>query len=338
MRRLFTTLILALILVGGGWALVNRDQIHNPKDVFRLVTEQMNKFRSASVPANFASWSQTPANDSIRIATFNIQTFGSAKASNPRVMQYLAEICQQFDVIAIQEIRGQDQTLLSQFVGQINGGKLAYDYVISPPLGRKQYREQSAFIFNQAKVQLDNAYTYTVNDPDDVMIREPFVGWFRVANIRPEEAFTFSLVNLHLDAQRPAAELPYLAELFRAVRSDGRGEDDVLLVGDFNAGDRGLAIASRRSGLTWVISNQATNTRANNQYDNIVLDSRATVEFTGRAGVFDFLKHFNLSLDDALEISDHLPVWADFSCLEGQANNRIAQQTSTASSRTSKKF
>ena len=330
MRRFITTLLLALILVGGGWALVNRDQIHNPQDVFRLVTEQMNKFRSTAIPSSLASWTQSSNEDSLRIATFNIQTFGTAKASNPQVMQYLAEICRQFDVIAIQEIRGQDQTLLPQFVKQINDGKLAYEFVISPPLGRKQYREQSAFIFNQAKVQLDNAYTYTVNDPEDVMIREPFVGWFRAANVRPDEAFTFSLVNLHLDAQRPTAELPYLTELFRAVRADGRGEDDVLLVGDFNAGDRGLASTGRRSGLTWVISNQATNTRANNQYDNIVFDGRATVEYTGRSGVFDFLKHFNLSLNEALEISDHLPVWADFYCGEGQSPQRTAEKESSA--------
>jgi hypothetical protein len=53
---------------------------------------------------------------------------------------------------------------------------------------------------------------------------------------------------------------------------------------------------------------------------------RPTVENTGQLGVFDFLKHFNLSLDDALEISDHLPVWADFSCLEGQSVRRVADE------------
>ena len=43
----------------------------------------------------------------------------------------------------------------------------------------------------------------------------------------------------------------------------------------------------------------------------------ATVEFTGRGGVFDFLRHYNLRIDDALNISDHLPVWAEFSIFEG---------------------
>ena len=38
----------------------------------------------------------------------------------------------------------------------------------------------------------------------------------------------------------------------------------------------------------------------------------ATAEYTGRWGVLDLQQTFGLSLDKALEVSDHNPVWAAF--------------------------
>jgi endonuclease/exonuclease/phosphatase family metal-dependent hydrolase len=156
-----------------------------------------------------------------------------------------------------------------------------------------------------------------VLDPEQLLIRPPFVGWFRTVGPPPDRALTFSLVNLHLDASRPEAELAFLQQLHRAVRNDGRGEDDVILLGDFNAGDRLLDASTRKSQLVRIVTGHPTNTRGTCQYDNILFDGQATVEYLGNSGVFDFLRHFNLTLDQALTISDHLPVWAEFSVVEG---------------------
>jgi hypothetical protein len=51
--------------------------------------------------------------------------------------------------------------------------------------------------------------------------------------------------------------------------------------------------------------------------DNILIPTRSTDEFTGRAGVIDFLRQLNLSYDQAMQVSSHLPVWAEFSAYEG---------------------
>ena len=40
------------------------------------------------------------------------------------------------------------------------------------------------------------------------------------------------------------------------------------------------------------------------------------MEHTGTCGVFDPMAEFGLPLDEALEVSDHLPVWAEFSVRE----------------------
>jgi hypothetical protein len=52
-------------------------------------------------------------------------------------------------------------------------------------------------------------------------------------------------------------------------------------------------------------------------YDNLLFDRNRTAEFTGRWGVFDLESVFRLTRDQALQISDHLPVWAEFQAYEG---------------------
>jgi deoxyribonuclease-1-like protein len=75
----------------------------------------------------------------------------------------------------------------------------------------------------------------------------------------------------------------------------------------------------KQAGLTWVVSDRPTTTRNTSQFDNLVFNEVATIEFTGRGGVFDFMRYYNLRLDDALQISEHMPVWAEFSIFEGAA-------------------
>ena len=75
------------------------------------------------------------------------------------------------------------------------------------------------------------------------------------------------------------------------------------------------------------IAGTPTETRGNvdaRPMDNLVFDQQSLSEFTGRSGVFDFMREFNLTLDAALEISDHLPVWAEFYAHEGGQPGRIA--------------
>ena len=68
-------------------------------------------------------------------------------------------------------------------------------------------------------------------------------------------------------------------------------------------------------------------TRGDKQYDNILFSRVATTEFSGRGGVFDFLRQYNLTLEQALAVSDHLPVWAEFSIYEGGRPSSLAKGT-----------
>ena len=313
--------LVVLLLAGlgyGGWLFFREYRIAG-WDQVRLVPRGSITGSSNGIPLR-----QT---HTIRIATFNIQVFGSSKIDKPHVVEILARIVRQFDVVAIQEIRSREQDLLPRFLDVVNATGRKYDYVIGPRLPRTPGAanpEQYAFVFDQETIEVDRLQLYTIDDPDDLLAREPFVAWFRVRGPPSDQAFTFTLVNIHTDPDKAAFEVDQLGQVYRAVVNDGRGEDDVILLGDFNADCQSLERLRRAAAIECALDGQPTNTRGTNSYDNIVFDRHATVEFTGRAGVLDFMRQFNLTLDQALEVSDHLPVWAEFSAWEGGRPGSVA--------------
>lgn len=253
----------------------------------------------------------------VRVASFNIQVFGEKKLANREVVDVLARVIRYFDVVAVQEIRDASDDLLPRFLALVNADGSHYDYVIGPRLGRTSSKEQYAFIYNAASVECDRQNVYTVDDPDDLLHREPLVAGFRVRGPPPDQAFTFTLIDVHTDPDEAQAELNVLDDVFRAVRNDGRGEDDIILLGDLNADDHHLGELGQVGYITWVISGVPTNTRGTHLYDNILFDSRTTIEYARHAGVFDLMSEFHLLQAQALAISDHLPIWAEFSLEEG---------------------
>ncbi len=358
--RFLKTLLLAAVIVGGIWVLLNRDKIQEPGDVVRLINENL-----PVVPLEFGSATQddsasglttgiqssypvqrpsvaTPnarrfITNVVRIASFRLNQQISGPQTD-HAIDMLADICRRYDAIAIQEIDAADNTWLVRLTDRMNalgsigitsqpnskpaeGNKADYFFISNG--GRSSNPQtQSAIVFNRQTLELDASQWYTVNDPDNILSRDPMVGLFRARGPNPSEAFTFTLVNVQIDSQRAGKELAYLSELFRAIRNDGRGEDDVLIVGSFNGGDRDLQPMRKQAGLTWVVSDRPTDTANQSQSDNLVFSEVATIEFTGRGGVFDFMRHYNLRLDDAMGISQHMPVWAEFSIFEGSSPTR----------------
>jgi len=320
-RRLLFLVVLLGLLGYAGWTYV---QHYAPDEV----RERIGGIFAQETAEQPATNSQPPVvkrrDETIRVASFNIQVFGVTKAGKTHVMEILARIVRQFDVVAVQEIRSKDQSLLPQFIDLINSTGRHYDYAIGPRLGRTSSKEQYSFIFDRASVEIDRHQLYTVEDPDDLLHREPYVGWFRVRGPPSDEAFTFTLVNIHTDPDETEYELDVLDDVLRKVQDDGRNEDDVIILGDLNVDDRHMGQLGEFPGIAWTVSGTPTNTRGTAQYDNIVFHQRATTEYTGRSGVYDFLREFDLTVEQALEVSDHMPVWAEFSIYEGGIAGRVA--------------
>ncbi len=318
MQRIVAAALMAAV-VFGGWQFFQKYQFKGLDDV--RIEPRAGGGAAGSSPGQAVA----DYGGAIKVASFNIQILGRSKIAQQSVMEVLCDVVRRFDVVAIQEVRANTDDILPRFVQKINAGGRKYDYLIGPRLGRTSSKEQYAFIFDTATIETDRRALYTVEDPADLLHREPLVASFRVRGPPANEAFTFTLVNIHTDPDEVHQEVAALAQVYTAVRNDGRGEDDVILVGDLNADEREFGPLAALPNIAWAISGVPTNTRGNQTYDNILFQRTATSEFSGVTGVVDLMRDYQLTLDAALEVSDHLPIWAEFSALEGGLAGRVAR-------------
>ncbi len=367
--RFLKTLLLAAVIVGGIWILVNRDQIRKPGDVLALLKETFldapeqtgmpgynvgnaidnsggmdnvgNSNSGVLFPSGFSQHAnplppnanQAVATRVVRVASFKLNPSVST-VQGDATLNLLADICRRYDAIALQKLDSQDEGWLAKLTQRMNqmgatgtgssaegmpSNQPSNFFFVSDRNHNQGRPTQSAIIYNRRTLELDQSKWYSVNDPDNLLGRKPIVAWFRARGPRPEQSLTFTLVNVEMNNALPAEELIHLNQLFRAIRNDGRGEDDVLIVGDFNAGNTGLQAIQKMNALTWVVSKVPNMQNQPTEFDNLVFNETATVEFTGRGGVFDFMRYYNLGLDDSMRISAHMPVWAEFSIFEGMS-------------------
>jgi endonuclease/exonuclease/phosphatase family metal-dependent hydrolase len=256
--------------------------------------------------------------DAITICSFNIQVFGESKIAKPQVVDVLARVVRKFDIVAVQEVRAKSDSVIPQFLSAINADGSRYQFVIGPRLGRTVSKEQYTFIYDSTRIEVDPSSVGTSPNPGDRLHRPPLHARFRVRANPPESGFTFWLVDTHTDPDEVSAEVNALADVFMEMKSLRPDEDDVILLGDLNAGPPQFGKIKQVPGVGWAVSGVTTNTRRSKTYDNIIFDQRATTEYTGRWGVLDLQNTFGLSIDKALEVSDHNPVWAAFRPWETQ--------------------
>lgn len=266
----------------------------------------------------------------ITIASFNIQFFGTAKASSEDVMADLVSICKRFDVIAVQEVRSPESRPVEKLVEFINADGAQYASTVGRPLGRSEspdQHEQYAYIYDSTRVRLDEDRVYIMNDDEDRMHREPMVASFVAipTGVEDRRPFSFTLINVHTDPAHVASgsgrenELDVLGDVYANVRNweySRYGEDDFILLGNLNAPADRLGRLGRIPGLTSVARSHPTDTAGTVTRDHILVDLNTTGEFTREAGVLDYVGDLGLSEQQAVRISDHRPVWAQFSSFE----------------------
>ena len=274
---------------------------------------------AAAVPQVAATNKKT-----VRIGAANLGPLDRQKLNNREVAARLADIVRHFDVVAVQGVWAHNQGIVLDLLQEVNKEGVNYDFAIPIRVGREPVEKYSAFFFDRAVVEIDRSTVYEVGDPGQVFLNKPLVAAFRVRGPKPDEAFTFTVINVEVDPTQTELELNLLADVFRKVRDDGRGEDDVLVVGSLAADESNLGGLGRVPHIMWSIAGVPTTTLGTRSVDNILFESRATVEFVGRSGTVDLMREFDLPVRQALQISDHLPIWAEFSVFEGGQVGRIA--------------
>lgn len=257
----------------------------------------------------------TTEGDVLRVAAFNIQVFGKTKAGKPDVMDVLARTVREFDIVVVQEVRDATESVADTFLDRINSDDgPRYAMVEGPRVGRTSSKEQYVIYYRPSTVEFLSSLT--VADPDDVFEREPLAATFRAGE------FDFTLVAIHIKPDDAEAELAALADVAGSLLADNSSEQDIILLGDFNADCRYFdeddgAHPLRAPEFNWLIENDwdTTTSATDCTYDRIIVpEATAGGEYIdGSAAVFYFDSEYGLEDEDFVRrVSDHYPVFAEF--------------------------
>ena len=347
--------VVVLLLVGGGWYFFQHYQIDGLDEVsvypkssssddetyvtYRDVPNVLATDTSFASPAPFdARGKESPftlarassghaAGDikptsarafrNLKVASWALDGFGPTKLANATARRNLARVIRQFDIVALQQVASIERDLIPRLVDVINEGDKRYDYVIGQSTGPVDREEQLAFVFDTTRVLLDRRQTYTIEDPANQVTFDPLVAWFRAAEPPASQAWTFSLVNVRVDLARAPDEVALLPGMLSAIRADGRGEDDVVVAGLFQADDAYLLPTIAGDKVKAAVRSLPTDIFGQYQTSNVLIDTATTSEYLGRGGIFDYLRLYDLTLPEAETVTSHLPVYAEFTATEG---------------------
>lgn len=244
-------------------------------------------------------------NDTLLLATWNIREFDSPAYGHrsAEAIQYIAEIISRFDLIAIQEVRG-NLSAIERLRYRLGSW---WDYIVSDvTAGRRGNDERMAFLYDTRKIHFGRVAGELVLPPVrnadgepvpvNQVARTPFMcgfscGWSR-----------FILATVHVlygdssaDSADRVEEIRQIAAFIKARAEDPAAwTENFVLLGDFNIfkpGDATFqALLDNRFLIPEQLQSLPSNAVGNRFYDQIAFTEHGRFDFTGKAGVFDYYR------------------------------------------------
>ncbi len=269
--------------------------------------------------------------EKVLIASWNIAQFSDKKKQ--RALQYIADICERFDLVAIQEVKTNLQGL-ARLQALLPGN---YQILVSDPTGNN---ERMAFLYDKRTVistglVCEIAFNGPIENPNVFQFqRTPYCASFKAGR------FDFTLVSVHIaegskygtvGTALREKEIQALVKFIKHEAKRAKGsvfDPDFFLVGDFNIereGDRFFNALTSGDEPKFVtpkgMNVLATNYGRTKTFDKIAWIPSDDFEFNGNFGVIPFgavcYREAGQPKDAAeKEISDHLPLWAEFRVTE----------------------
>ena len=260
--KIITTIFLLLVLTGcdvTDTSGINFVDYNQPRDNF---TTKENVTQETDEPnVQFVNNTQPivmiKSNETI-VGAWNVQIFGKTKAQNTPVYNGIVDVINDYDLIAIQEIRDISGLVIEK-LGDIKG----YDIIYSERLGRSSSKEQYAVLYNPSKIRIDRYLTY--EDVGDKFEREPFIVGV-TAN-----GYSFTLVIIHVKPTDAVNEIKELETVMKYARTSF-GNSNVIVIGDLNA-DCSYYKGGELEDYKWLINDSADTTVGNSNcaYDRIII-------------------------------------------------------------------
>ena len=269
--------------------------------------------------------------ENVVMASWNIAQFSDQKKR--RALQYIADICERFDIVAIQEVKTNLQGLAK--LQELLPGH--YQILVSDPTGNN---ERLAFLYDKRTVistglVCEIAFNGPIASPNVFQFqRSPYCASFRAGR------FDFTMVSVHIaEGSNQGAvgtnlrekEIQELVKFIKREAKRAKGsvfDPDFFLMGDFNIqqdGDRFFKALTSGDEPQFIMpkgmNTLATNFDQTKTFDKIAWIPSDEFKFTGKFGVVPFgdvlYREAGQPADAAKkEVSDHLPLWAEFRVTE----------------------
>ena len=243
------------------------------------------------------------------ICSWNLCNLGKSKSESE--IEYIANTLKTYDIIAIQEVVAGEggADAVARLAEALNRKGSKWDYSISDPTTSSAYKtERYAFIWKTSNASklgdawLEKQYNLEID-------REPYFATFQ------SEGKVFTLVNFHAitKSRQPETEIKYFKFLPAEYPSL-----NLIFTGDFNCPQsHSVFNPLKKMGYKPSLIGQKTSLRQKcinddclaSEFDNIFYNT-AKVNYL-KSGVVRFFNSFN-SLKEARTISDHIPIWFEF--------------------------
>lgn len=245
-----------------------------------------------------------------KLLSWNLENFGSSKSNSE--ISFIANTLRDFDIVAIQEVVAGDggAQSVAKLADELNRKGAKWDYSISDPTSSSAYKtERYAFLWKTSKIKkigkawLEKKYHLEID-------REPFFCTFEYEN----KSFTVANFHAITKNRQPETEIKYFKFL-----PEEYPNLNLIFVGDFNCPQSHTVFNPlKKMGYQSLLINQKTSLKKEckngnclaSEFDNMYYNSsKISVK---NSGIISFYKNFN-SLQEARMISDHIPIWMEFS-------------------------
>ena len=245
-----------------------------------------------------------------KLLSWNLENFG--KSNSEETISYIANTLRDYDIIAIQEVvagYGGAQAV-AKLADELNRKGAKWDYVISDPTSSSAYKtERYAFIWKTSRLKrigspwLEKKYHLEIE-------REPYFCTFQCEN----KQFTVATFHAITKNKQPETEIKY----FKLLPAEYPGLN-LIFAGDFNCPQSNTVFNPlKKMGYQSLLVNQKTSLKQEcrkeqclaSEFDNMYYNARKIN--TVNSGVISSYKTFN-SLQEARMISDHTPIWVEYS-------------------------
>jgi deoxyribonuclease-1-like protein len=253
-------------------------------------------------------------NGDLIIASWNIQDLGRTKDRLELVQ--IAQIIKDFDVVALQEVVAKDPAgvqAVARIADELNRMGSKWDYSVSAATNSPSsyISERYAFLWKTSKVKLVKR-PYLDKELEVLCNREPYIASFKVNKGQK----TFFIINYHSrkHEDHPEEEIIHFKEYPNRLKSDR-----LFIVGDFNLNEEHKVWNPLyKLGFQPSLKNTPTTLKIKCRYDSYLNHSIDNIYYNTsnieliNAGRIDFV-HDCGNLKNARHLSDHLPVFLEFS-------------------------